>query len=228
MNKRISIILVFIVVVLIGAGVYLNIKEQQAVDHSKIPQKVELSRGFQRWITNLKNKNYEINADDFRLKEENEIYNTKWIKVYSIDDPEKKAEYEKILVDSVDVKKIVFSPSGREIIDFRNIERGDYKANEVRFYGQKEDKIIDSRIVDCSTHANCYFDRAYFLDNDVFVISEFSRNIDKRDPQTPVCGRDELCTYTAKIHIVDLMRNSRYVYESKPFEAVLSKLIPEL
>lgn len=216
------------IILLVVLGVYSNIREQRAVDHSKIPQKVELSRGFQRWITNLKNKGLEVMADEFKLKEENEIYNTKWIKVYSIDDPEKKAEYEELLKASVDVKKIVFSPSEREIIDFRNEIRGDYKANEVRFYGQKEDKIIDSRIVDCSIRANCYFDRAYFLDNDVFVVSEFSRNINKGDEQLPVCSVNNVCTYTIKVHVVDLIKNSRYVYESEPFEAVLSKLIPQL
>lgn len=222
------LILIGIVILLVVLGVYSNIKEQRAIDHSKIPQKVELSRGFQRWITNLKNKGLEVMADEFKLKEENEIYNTKWIKVYSIDDPVRKAEYDELLKSSVGVKKIVFSPSEREVVDYRNEIRADYKANEVRFYGQKEDKIIDSRIVDCSTRANCYFDRAYFLDNDVFVISEFSRNIRKGDEQVPVCTVNDICTYTIKLHVVDLIKNSRYVYESEPFEAVLSELIPQL
>lgn len=228
MSKKNSIFIIIAVLALTALGVYSNIREQRAVDHSKIPQKVEQSRGFQRWITNLKNNDIEVNADDFRLQEENEIYNTMWLKVYSMDDSEKKAEYEKTLKDYENIKKIVYSPSGREVLDFRNEIRGDYKANEVHFYGQKEDKIIDARIVDCSVRANCYFDRAYFLDNDVFVISEFSRNIDKKDMAAALCDVNTLCTYTIKLHVVDLIKNSRYVYESKPFDTILSELIPEL
>jgi hypothetical protein len=227
-KEKLPLILIVLILILVGTGVFFNIREQQAVDDSKIPEKVELNRGFQRWITNLKNKGMEVNADEFTLKEKNEIYNTKWIKVYSVEDTVRKAEYENILKSSVDVKKIIFSPSEREIIDYRNILRDGYQTNEVRFYGQKEDKIIDARIVDCSVRANCYFDRAYFLDNDVFVISEFSRNIKKGDEQISVCSLTDTCTYTIKIHVVDLIKNSRYVYESKPFESSMSWLVPNL
>ncbi len=228
MKKNIPLILVGLVLITVAVGVYLNVQAQRAVDHSKIPQKVELSRGFQRWITNLKNKEIIIEADDFKLKDEIEVYNTKWTKVYSIDDPVRNAEYEALLKASTGVKKIVFSPSGREIIDYRNEFRDGYQPTEVRFYGQKEDKIIDARAAGCFVRANCYFDRAYFLDNDVFVISEFSRNIDKAVVQAPECSVSEKCTYTIKLHVVDLVKNSSYIYESKPFDTVLSELIPGL
>ena len=98
-------------------------------------------------------------------------------------------------------------------------------SNEVRLYGLKEDKILDARVLDCSVKGNCYFDRAYFLDNDVFVISEFSRNINKKDPAATECMVTDTCTYTIKIHVVDMVHNKRLVYESKPFDTVLSDLI---
>lgn len=227
-KKPISIFLAIIIIFFIGLGVYSNVSEQRAIDRSKLPEKVELSRGFQRWITNLKNKGVELEADDFRLIEENEIYNTKWMKVYSIDEEGREEEYKQTLNDNKELDKVIFSPSEREFIDYRNEKRGDYKPNEVHFYGLKEDKIIDARILDCSIKANCYFDRAYFLDNDVFVISELSRNIDKRDETTPDCSKDLICTYTFKVHVIDLINNSRLVYESEPFEAVFDKLKPEL
>lgn len=228
MKPKLTIILTVAIFFLIVAGVYVNIKKQQAVDSSKIPQKVELSRQFQRWITNLKNKSINVSADDFTLVEKNEIYNTRWMTVYSMDDPVKKAEYENTLKTMSGVDGVVFSPSGRELIDYRNQVRGDYLPNQVHFYGQKEDKIIDARLLDCISEANCYFDRAYFLDNDVFVISEISRNFTKKDTSVPVCTIDSPCTYTIKLHVINLIKNSRFVYESKPFEDVLSKLIPEL
>ena len=98
----------------------------------------------------------------------------------------------------------------------------------MRFFGQKEDKIIDSRAVSCKKEANCFFDRAYFLDNDVFVVSEFSRNIKKTDTNVKPCSINEVCTYTIKLHLIDLVKNSRLVYESHPLEIKLSELIPQL
>ncbi len=228
MKDKFIVFLIVILFLLIGAGVYSNILEQKSVDRSKIPSKVEQSTQFQRWMTNLRNNDVNIGADDFRLKEEVEIYNTKWMTVSSIDDPDKKEEYDKIVAAHRNLEKVVFSPSDRIFVDFRNIPRDNYNSNEAHFYGLKEDKIIDARIVDCSIRANCYFDRAYFLDNDVFVITEISRNIDKKDESAPPCTPSEECEYTYKLHLIDFINNSRLIYESKPFEVVLDELIPQL
>ena len=228
MRDKFSILIIFLIFGLIGAGVYSNIMEQKSVDHSKIPAKVEDDSAFQRWITNLKNKDIEISADDFKLLEKVEIYNTKWMKVYSIEDPARKEEFLNNLESHKNTAKIVYSPSEREYLDYRNIERDGYLPNEVHFYGQKEDKIIDARILDCSARNNCYFDRAYFLSNDVFVVTEVSRNVDKKDLTVATCAITEVCTYTFKLHLIDLINNSRLVYESKPFDTVLLDLIPNL
>ena len=225
MRKKLDTILILIIFIATTFGVYLNIEKQRSIDKSKLPEKVEESRLFQRWITNLKNHDLDIDADDFKLKEENEIYNTTWMAVYSIDDPEQKALYEKTLEEHKNLDKVVFSPNGRIFVDFRNVPRDNIMANEVRVYGLKEDKIIDARVLDCSTKGNCYFDRAYFLDNDVFVISEFSRDIDKKSPTVENCSVTQKCTYTIKLHVVDLVHNKRAIYVSEPFEAILSDLI---
>ena len=222
-------LLVFAIFFLVIAGIGINTAKKLSVDRSKLPEKVETSKGFQRWITNAKNKGLAfVSADDFLLVEENEIYNTKWMKVYSTDDVEKMQEFELALKNNENVDKIIFSPSERIFVDYRNEKRGDYKANEVHLHGVRDDKIIDARILDCSTRGNCYFDRAYFLSNDLFVISEFSRNIDKKDESVPACPIEEDCEYTIKVHLIDLINNSRLVYASEPFNIVLSELIPEL
>ncbi|MFA6981726.1 MAG: hypothetical protein WC243_01730 [Patescibacteria group bacterium] len=230
MKKSLTIIFTTLIFLTVAAGVYINIREQKAVDHSKLPEKVELSRDFQRWITNLKNNDVEVGADDFRLLEENEIYNTKWIKIYSLDEEGRQEEYEKYIQDHKDLKKIEFSPSVRLFVDYRNTQRDGYSSNEVHLYGLKEDKILDARILDCSAYTNCYFDRAYFLDNDVFVISEFSRKLAKdQEGQTlEICNTDQTCTYTIKAHVIDLINNKRFVYESKEIDLILSELIPDL
>lgn len=227
--------LIFITIFLIILGVASNIRQENTIDESKLPEKVESERLFQRWITNLKNKKVIIDADEFNLKEETEIYNTKWIKISSIEEEGKQEEFNTTIENYKNIKGIVYSPSEREFLDYRNIvkdtispEGNYYQQNEVRFYGQKEDKIIEARILDCSLRANCYFDRAYFLSNDVFVITEFSRNIDKKDVTTPICPIDQICTYTIKLHLVDLINNSKLTYESKPLELNLEKLKPEL
>lgn len=228
MKLKKEFLLTFLIFGAVALGVTSNILEQLAIDRSKLPQKVELSKGFQRWITNLKNKGLDIQADEFKLKEENEIYNTKWVKVYSTDDTAIKTDIENKLATLKNLKKVVYSPSERVYVDFRNESRDGYAPNEVRLYGQLDDKILDARVVDCSVRANCYFDRAYFLENDFLVISEISRNIDKKDETTPVCPIDQSCTYTFKIHVTDIKHNKRWVYESKPFDMVLANLIKDL
>jgi hypothetical protein len=228
MKNKINLILAALILIFVGLGVYANIQKQNAVDRSRLPQKVQMNRGFQRWLNNLKNKGIDLEADDFKLTEKDEIYNAKWMKVSSTDEPGKKDEFEQTLLAHQNLKKVVFSPSEREFVDYRPDTRDGYKPNEVHFYGLKEDKIIDARILDCSVSTNCYFDRAYFLDNDVFVISEISRNVNKRDPNLQACAMDVICTYSAKVHVIDLINNARYVYESKSFDTVLSTLIPQL
>jgi len=234
-DTRIDYFLLVTIFVLIGLGVYSNIREQQAVDNTKLPSKVENDRSFQRWITNLKNKDIVVDADEFTLKEEAQVYNTKWIKIRSIDETGMQDEFNKTLEENRNIKKVVFSPSDRAFLDYRNETRNVvspvgnfYQSNEVRFYGQRDNKVIEARLLDCSVRANCYFDRAYFLSNDLFVITEFSRNINKKDEMVTPCTASEKCTYTIKLHMIDLINNSKLTYESKPIELVLEKVIPEL
>lgn len=212
----------------VSGATFVNYRQDKAVDRTKLPEKVELNKSFQKWITNLKNKDLILEADDFRLKEENEIYNTKWMTVYNIDEAGVKEQFDQNISKYVDTKGVVYSPSKRQFIDYRNMPRDGYGANQLHYYGLRDDKLLDARLLDCSTNLNCYFDRAYFLDNDVFVVSELSRNLDKRSPDIPVCPVDQICTYTVKIHLVDLNKNSRLVYESRPFDVNLATLIPEL
>jgi hypothetical protein len=228
MQTKLSVILTSIILLATALGTFSNVKEHQAIDNSKLPDKVERSKGFQRWITNLKNKEFDIEADEFRLLEENEVHNSKWTKIYSIENHEQKELLENTLVSSKDNKKIVFSPDKREIIDYRNENRGEYSANEVRFYGQREDKILDTMAVDCSVAANCYFDRAFFIENDIFVVSELSRNIDKKEENAPRCLSSDSCEYTFKIHLIDLKNNSRKVYQSEPFSLILSDALNKI
>jgi len=212
----------------VSGATFVNYRQDKAVDRTKLPEKVELNKSFQKWITNLKNKDLAIEADEFRLKEENEIYNTKWMTVYNIDEAGVKEQFDLNIVKYADTKGVVYSPSKRQFIDYRTMPRDGYGANQIHYYGLRDDKLLDARLLDCATGLNCYFDRAYFLDNDVFVVSEFSRNLDKRAPDIPVCPVDQTCTYTVKVHLVDLNKNSRLVYESKPFDINLATLIPEL
>ena len=222
-----AITTLFLLATITGATA-LNYKQDKDVDRTKIPQKLELNKAFQKWITNLKNKDLIIEADEFRLKEENEIYNTQWMTVYNIDDTAVKTQYDLNIVKYVNTKKVVYSPSSRQFIDYRNEPRDGYGANQIHYYGLRDNKLLDARLLDCPTTLNCYFDRAYFLDNDVFVVSEISRNLDKRAENIPVCSMGDVCTYTVKIHLVDLNKNSRLVYESLPFNIKLALLIQEL
>ena len=226
-KDKVAALLAFIIFSLIGVVMWSNYRQQLAVDHSKIPEKVEQNKGFQKWITNLKNKDFIIEADEFQLKEENEIYNTKWLKVYSFDDDVVQKQFEEIITAHRDIRQVVFSPSNRAFVDYRHELRDGLTENVARYYGLRDDKVLDAKILDCSLKANCYFDRAFFLDNDTFVISEISRTIDKKLVNPSPCLVSEACEYSFKLHLIDLKNNKRLVYESKPFNLVLEKTIPE-
>lgn len=227
-KKAIFALSTLFLVTAIAGATYVNYKQAKDVDRTKIPPKLELAKPFQKWITNLKNKGLIIEADEFRLKEESEIYNSQWMTVYNIDDTGVMDQFNANISKYLKTKGVVYSPSNRQFIDYRNEPRDGYGANQIHYYGLRDDKLLDARLLDCATNLNCFFDRAYFLDNDVFVVSEISRNLDKRADNIPPCSASEMCTYTVKIHLVDLNKNSRLVYESKPFDTNLALLISEL
>jgi hypothetical protein len=223
MKKFGNVFLIAIIFLAVALGVYQNERIKNAIDQTKLPLKVENDRVFQRWDTNIRNKGLLITADDFTLVETNEVYNTQWIKVTSIDDPQVKAAFDQNLADHKNIQKVVFAPSGTMYLDYRNIFKDGYFPNQVHLYGLKEDKILDARILDCSERGNCYFDRAYWLDNDVFIITEWSRDISKEQETIPVCPITSVCTYAIKLHMVDLVHNKAYIYKSKTFDLNLSE-----
>ena len=248
-NKKIDKLLFVSVIVLTALGVSINIIQQQQQDNSKLPSKIEDDIYYQRWVTNLKNKDFEIEAEEFELIEEEQIYNTKWIQLYSVDDEQIMQIFNKTISEFQDTDKVVYSPSERSFIDYRNINKGvqepqakNYKPNEVRFFGIRDNKLIEARILECYNSDNCYFDRAFFISNDVFVISEFSLkqtdkdgdnkdkdNNDKGDVNKDIeCALNDICDYTIKLHLIDLVNNSKSTYESDIKTINLQETIPEL
>jgi hypothetical protein len=217
MNK-LKIVLVFALFSTIGFSVYLNLKEKAAIDESRLPTKVAEDRAFLRWITNLKNKEIEIDADEFSLIEEREAYNAGIMRVYSLEEEGKKEFLEDTLAKHKDLSHIAFSPSETLFLDYRDVIQE--KAQKIRLFGLKENKIIDIDIIECSVEKNCYFDRAYFLTNDYFVIHEISL-ANKEDP----CSRSEICTHTIKTHLVDLINNKIRTYTSKEKQLNLQEWI---
>jgi hypothetical protein len=238
MDKKIlSIIIGVLVLATVGSNYY----EQWSVDQSKLPEKVELSEGFQRWITNLKNKGDDIEADEFRFVEDNQVLNTKWYTTWSADDDRVQEEYKEFIAEAIALEeaneKVELSVSKRQFIDYRNIKRSynrkeekPFMPNEIRYYGQRDNLVYEMRPMDCSVRANCYYDRGYFLDNsnDVFAVSEFSLDIEEGDNRDVICTKDEVCEYTFKLHVVDLINNKRNVYTSKPIEVSYNEIVPEL
>ena len=228
MKDKIVWILSILIFIFVAAGTYFNIQAQEAVDRSRLPTKVTEFNLFQRWLTNLKNHGVNLNVQDFKLVGKDAIYSSTNLTVASLDDPATAKNFNDMLAGMQGIKKVVFSPDKKQFIDFRNEVRGGYQPNQVHYYGQRDDKLIDTVVLDCSQRANCYFDRGYFLDNDTLIVTEISRNISKRDTTTPLCPIDQTCTYTVKLHLIDLLNNSSLEYDSKPFDIVLSKLIPSL
>jgi len=226
-KKYLSTFLVLGIFICVGLTVFFNIKEQMSIDKSKIPAKLEENSKFQKWLTNAKNKGINIEADRFKFVEDSNIYNTIWTSTSSIDNDSARSDYENNMRILDGYKTSEKSPNEREVVNYDNTERFGFTKNQVFFYGLREDKILLTRVVDCEIEANCYFHRAGFLDNHVFFVAELSlKDFTKKNPIT--CDPTQICKYSFKIHFVDLINNSRTVYESEPFEGVFEDLKSKL
>ena len=220
-------ILIICVFICVGLTVYLNVKEQLSIDKSKIPSKLEENSKFQKWLTNAKNKGINVEADKFKFVEDSNIYNTIWTSTSSIDNDAARSGYENNMKTLEAFKTSEKSPNEREIVNYDNSERFGFLKNQVFFYGLREDKILLTRVVDCENESNCYFHRAGFLDNHVFFVAELSlKDFTKKNPVT--CDPTKVCKYSFKIHFVDLINNSRTVYESEPFVGIFEDLKSKL
>jgi len=227
-NSQITTFLVFVVLALTAATVASNYRQQLAIDNSKISSGVELSKEFQRWITNMK-KRVDISADEFRLIESNEVFNSAHLTISTTENEEANSAHLAKLEEFSQYDDVRFSPNEFQFLDFRREVRSDgnreYLPNEVYYHGLQETKIIDTRILSCDIDANCYFDRAFFADNHVFVISQFSRDVPEDELATaPACALDEVCTYTIKLHVFDLINSAQHVYASNPYNLNLSEM----
>ena len=212
---------------LVSLVVYSNISEQRSIDKSKIPAKLEENSKFQKWLTNAKNKDINVEADKFKFVEDSNIFNTIWTSTSSIDNDQVRIDYERNMEILSKFKTSEYSPNEREIVNFDNSERFGFTANQVFFYGLREDKILLTRVVDCEIESNCYFHRAGFLDNHVFFVAELSlKDFTKKNPVT--CDPKSVCKYSFKIHFIDLVNNSRTVYESEAFEGIFDDLKSKL
>ena len=212
---------------LVSLTVYANISEQRSIDKSKIPAKLEENSKFQKWLTNAKNKDINVEADNFKFLEDSNIFNTIWTSTSSIDNEQVRIDYERNMDILSKFKTSEYSPNEREIVNFDNSERFGFTANQVFFYGLREDRILLTRIVDCEIESNCYFHRAGFLDNHVFFVAELSlKDFTKKTPIT--CDPKSVCKYSFKIHFIDLVNNSRTVYESEAFEGIFDDLKSKL
>ncbi|PIS22210.1 hypothetical protein COT50_03135, partial [candidate division WWE3 bacterium CG08_land_8_20_14_0_20_41_10] len=63
-KKTLFVISTLFLVLTIAGATAVNYKQDKDVDRTKIPSKLELSKSFQKWITNLKNKDLIIEADE--------------------------------------------------------------------------------------------------------------------------------------------------------------------
>ena len=230
-KKLITKILVALIFILVGATVYSNYREQLAIDRSKIPESMEYAKEFQDWIINMK-KQVDVSADEFRLKEVNEVFNSAHMKIASRDDKEAYKNHLDKLETFEGYENVRFSPNDFQFLDFRHKLRQEagfeFEPHDVYFHGLRENKIIDTKILSCEPLRNCYFDRGFFIDNDTFVISRYSRPISDENIETgnyEPCAFDEACTYTIKLHLFDIINGDQYVYESNEYEVNLAETV---
>jgi len=226
--KYLDKILILLIIILIGIGVGLNVKEQLSIDRTKIPSKLEADSQFQKWITSLRKKEIVVEADNFRFVEDSNVFNTLWTSSVSIDNEEARRLYEENMKFLKTLDKNAESPNEREIVNFNNSIRFGFNPEEVFFYGLREDRILRTKVTDCLPESNCIYTRASFLDNHVFFVIEASlKGFDKKKP-VRVCTETQECLYTFKVHLVDLINNSRTVYESQEVKTTYEFIKNEL
>jgi len=225
--KQLDKILISIIAILVAGGVVLNVQKQYSIDKSKLPTKLESNSQFQKWVTNARNKGVKVEGDNFRFIEDSNIFNTLWTSTASIDDDTSRKLYDENMVELRKFKDSALSPNEREVVNYDYSNRFGFSPNEVFFYGLREDKILRTKIVDCDFESNCFFNRASFLDNHVFFVIQMSlKEYTKKDPKP--CDPKTVCDYTFKVHLVDLINNSRTVYESEPVQGIFEDLVSKL
>ncbi len=216
-------------VILISFGVYLNYAQKLTIDRAKIPRFVEDHKNFQKWITNHKNKDIELEADAFRLLEESEVYNTQRLKLYPLSDTLMLKKYTELFKTQEKVVDKRISPDGKQLVNYQydyrlGLSNTTYLPSDVWYLGIRGDRIIENKLVSCNVKANCIADRAFFITDDIVVVSEIMRDIDT-DGTYPPCGINELCTYKVRLNVMDIAQNSNLIYESPTFDIVLSDKI---
>lgn len=223
------LLVVLVLTLLIGGGVYFNYSQKLQVDSVKLPSYVEQHKNFQKWITNHKNKDINLEADDFRLLEESEVYNTQRLKLYPLTDLIMLEKYNELVKDQANVVDKRTSPDGKQFVnyvyDYRiGLSNTTYLPSDVWYLGIRGDRIIENKLVSCNVKANCIVDRAFFISDDVIVVSEVMRDIDT-DLSYPPCSVTEVCTYKIRLNVMDIAQNSNLIYESPGFELVLADKI---
>lgn len=224
--KNLDKLLITLIGILVAFGVAINIREQYSIDKTKLPTKLETNSKFRSWLSNLKDKGLDLDADNFNYIEENDIFNTLNLSTESLDNEISRKNYEQNMAALLEFKESAVSPNEREVVNFSETDRLGFFANEVFFYGLREERILKTKIADCKI-ANCNFHRAAFLDNHVFFVMELSQKSEK-GIEPALCTKEEVCEYSFKAHLVDLNNNSRTVYESETIEDTFLNLEKKL
>jgi hypothetical protein len=228
--KTERIILFILLFALITLGAYSNYAEKKALDESKLPKYVEENNQFQKWITNHKNKDINLEADDFRLYEENEVYNSARIVVYPISDEIHTKAYTEALEFYKDIKKARFSPNKEQVVDYRHeirfgISERNFKPQDLMYLGKRGDRIIENKLLQCSSDALCYIDRAFFVNDDTVVVSTFTLNNEVTGKVFAPCDYSQKCEYVVTLYVMNIADNSALVYKSPPINLVLNSKI---
>lgn len=223
-------VLTFLLLVFVFAAAYSNYAQKRAVDESKLPPYVENNKYFQKWITNHKNKDINLEADEFRLFEENEVYNTARIIVYPITDEVHVKAYKEYLENSENNKNARFSPDKSQVVEFTHalrfgISGRDFKPQELLYLGKRGDRVIENKLLQCSTRALCYIDRAYFINDDIVVASTFTLASENSTVPVAPCDYSQECEYIVTLYVMNIADNSALVYKSLPLNLVLDNKI---
>lgn len=201
------ILLIFFVL----SAASLNYLQSLKINSEKLPLGLESEKRYQGWIRRWKDKFPQIESDTFKKIDDGEIISstnprysfseTDWDDVKTTIETAKKNKYN------------VIAPDKNQYLNFRSYfsDTKEASSSYVYYFGVRENKTISGPIYECKK-TNCYFDRPFFLNPDLFYMAEVEEKLYPDAPNR--CKNEGICSYELLMHEFNLKKNKRTTFRS--------------
>ncbi len=211
--------LLLIVFVLFAASI--NYLSSLKTNSEKLPLGLESEKRFQGWIRRWKDKFPQIESDTFKKIDAGEIISSTNPR-YSFSETD--WDDVKLQIETAKKEKYnVISSDKNQYLNFRSyfLESKEASSSYVYYYGVRENKLITGPIYECKK-TNCWFDRPFFLNPDLFYMAEIQEKLYPDAPDR--CKKENICSYELYMHEFDLKKNKRTTFVSSQLLTNFNKI----